>query len=184
MKQVYRSPYEAYPFLSDPAEDLRCDFEILTDRITGRIGELRAACREPELRVELARIGELVYHANPTLRTRFTVTQDEIEWLKNRVDVLREATAGRCERFVLPQGSGRACIAHVLRAEGKEMARLIYRHMERVSEKSEVLGGQKSVPTGLIDFACLLSGYFFHLALHLNALDGIEEMPYESRNYR
>ena len=30
---LYRSPYEAYPFLSDDGADLRCDFEILTDRI-------------------------------------------------------------------------------------------------------------------------------------------------------
>ena len=28
---LYRSPYEAYPFLCDAGEDLRCDFELLTD---------------------------------------------------------------------------------------------------------------------------------------------------------
>ena len=28
---LYRSPYEAYPFLSDADGDLRCDYEILTD---------------------------------------------------------------------------------------------------------------------------------------------------------
>ena len=27
--KLYRSPYEAYPFLSDADGDLRCDYEIL-----------------------------------------------------------------------------------------------------------------------------------------------------------
>ena len=31
--KLYRSPYEAYPFLADADEDLRCDFEILTDKL-------------------------------------------------------------------------------------------------------------------------------------------------------
>ena len=29
--KLYRSPYEAYPFLSDADGDLRCDYEILKD---------------------------------------------------------------------------------------------------------------------------------------------------------
>ena len=29
--ELYRSLYEAYPFLSDSGGDLRCDFELLTD---------------------------------------------------------------------------------------------------------------------------------------------------------
>ena len=35
---VYRSPYEAYPFLADAPEDLRCDFEIMTDRMSSETG--------------------------------------------------------------------------------------------------------------------------------------------------
>ena len=29
--ELYHSPWEAYPFLSDAPDDLRCDFELLTD---------------------------------------------------------------------------------------------------------------------------------------------------------
>ena len=61
-----------------------------------------------------------------------------------------------------------------LRTETKQLVRLIYRHMEQSSE----------VPPLLIDFANLLSGYFFHLALWLNHQDGFEEIPFVSRNYR
>ncbi|MDR0838264.1 MAG: ATP--cob(I)alamin adenosyltransferase, partial [Oscillospiraceae bacterium] len=111
MDKVYRSKYEAYPFLADAADDLQCDFEILTDRVTSLIGLLRSMCGEAEIREELLEIGTLVYHANPTLRTRMTITQAEVEWLAARTQRLREETAGRCEKFVLPQGSPRGSLA-------------------------------------------------------------------------
>jgi len=168
----YRSPYEAYPFLSDAKDDLRCDFEILTDKISSMTGLLASLC--PERREELLKIDELVYHANPTLRTFLSITPEEIQWLKERVDALYEATKGLCNRFVLPAGTPRACVAHVLRTEGKGLVRMIYRHIEN--------GGK--VDEGLIDFANLVSGYFFLLALELNHTDGFEEVPFVSRNYR
>ena len=40
------------------------------------------------------------------------------------------------------------------------------------------------VPDRLLDLANLLSGYFFYLALKLNALAGVDEIPYTSRNYK
>ncbi|MCL1950485.1 MAG: hypothetical protein FWF59_12205 [Turicibacter sp.] len=33
MSKKYRSPHEAYPFLSEPSHDLRCDFELETNRV-------------------------------------------------------------------------------------------------------------------------------------------------------
>ena len=49
-KKYTRSPYEAYPFLADPSEDFRCDFEILTDRISSETGLLRSIIRDEILR--------------------------------------------------------------------------------------------------------------------------------------
>jgi len=167
---VYRSPYEAYPFLADARDDLRCDFEIATDKISSLIGLLASLC--PEHREELLQVDELVYHANPTLRTFFSVTREEILWLKSRTDALQEETEGLCTRFVLPAGTGRACISHLLRTEGKALVRMLYRHMEN--------GGK--VENELLDFANLISGYFFLLALKLNHEDGFEEIPFVSRN--
>lgn len=168
----YRSPYEAYPFLSDAMDDLRCDFEILTDRISSMSGLLASLC--PEYRDEILKIDELVYHANPSLRTFFSVTDEEISWLKARTDDLHEQTKGLCSKFVVPAGTPRACVAHVLRTDGKKLVRMLYRHAES--------GGK--VDDRLIDFANLVSGYFFLLALMLNHLDGIKEIPFVSRNYR
>lgn len=168
----YRSPYEAYPFLSDAKDDLRCDFEILTDRMASMTGLLASLC--PEYREELLKIDELIYHANPSLRTFFSLTEAEIEWLKACADGLSAETKGLCSRFVVPAGTPRACVAHVLRTDGKKLVRMLYRYAED--------GGK--VDDQLFDFANLVSGYFFLLALRLNHLDGFEEVPFVSRNYR
>ena len=171
--KVYRSPYEAYPFLSDDSENLCCDFELLTDEITSMTGLL--AQKAPHFRPELLRVAELVYHANPTLRTRWTVTDEEVGWLCERVNALVEESKakGLCNLFVLPQGCEEACLAHVLRVKAKCLVRLIYRHVQQ----------GHSVPEALLDFANLLSGYYFNLALILNDRAGVKELPYVSRNY-
>ncbi len=169
--KTYHSPYEAYPFLSDADGDLRCDFEILTDRMASTVGLLASLC--PERREELLKLDELIYHANPTLRTFMSLRADEIDWLKARVDALHAQTKGLCERFVLPAGTPRACVAHILRTDGKRLVRMLYRYAQR--------GGQ--VEEALFDFVNLVSGYFFLLALQLNHADGFEEVPFVSRNY-
>lgn len=170
--KLYRSPYEAYPFLSDASEDLRCDFEILTDEMSSKTGLLAALC--PELREELLKVDALIYHMNPSLRTFFSVTEEEVLWLKGRLEALLKENEGRCNRFVLPAGTQRACLAHVLRTDGKKLVRMLYRHARS--------GGK--VEDALLDFANLLSGYFFQIALWLNGVDGFEEVPFVSRNYK
>lgn len=108
---------------------------------------------------------------NPTLRTSLTVTTDETARLAAAVDRLQEESD--VHGFVLPCGCQSACTAHLLRVKAKCLVRLLYRYLQR--------GG--SVPEGLFDLANLLSGYFFLLALKLNALNGVEERCYHSRNY-
>ena len=53
MAELYRSPYEAYPFLCDESGDLRCDFELLTDALASGAGLLRAGVQDEALRAEL-----------------------------------------------------------------------------------------------------------------------------------
>lgn len=170
---MYRSPFEAYPFLCDDGADLRCDFELATDRLSSAIGLLRAQVPEAELAGELLWVGEMVYHLNATLRTRLTVTPAEIDRLRARTEALSALVGARCRRFVQPQGSGRACLAHLLRVDCKSLVRLIYRY--------DQAGG--AAPEALYDFVNLLSGYFFFLALYLNELDGVDEVDFVSRNY-
>ena len=174
MKGLYRSKYEAYPFLSDHGDDLRCDFEILTDETASLIGLLRADIEDELLREELMKICEITYHINPSLRTFFSVTEEEMEWLEEATRWLSEETKGRYQRFVLTQGSKSACQAHVIRTKFKEVVRMIYRHVHKGNR----------VPNALIDACNILSNYFFFLALKLNELEEVDEVEYISRNYK
>lgn len=171
--EVYHSPYEAYPFLSDAGDDLRCDFELLTDQMASRTGLLRAQVQNEALREELLWVCALIYHINPTLRTRLTVTAEERDKLFAMANRLKEECGGRCALFVLTQGCEAACTAHLLRVEGKCLVRLLYRHSQQ----------GHPVPPMLLDLANLLSGYFFYLALKLNEMADVPEIPYVSRNY-
>ena len=110
---------------------------------------------------------------NPTLRTRLTVTEEECAHLLELAAGWKERCGDRCKLFVLTQGCEAACVAHLLRVQGKQLVRLIYRWVEKGYE----------VPDRLLDLANLLSGYFFYLALHLNEVEGVDEVPYVSRNY-
>lgn len=172
--KLYRSPYEAYPFLHESLSDLRCDFELATDGLANKIGMLRALCQEANLIADLETVGELVYHANPSLRMGVKILPTENEWLKERVLELEELTKGRCHQYVLPQGKERGAWAHILRSESKDVVRLLYGHVHN----------GKTVEPLLFDFFNLLSGYFFFLAMHLNQLDQVEEIPFKSRHYK
>lgn len=173
MEKLYRSPYEAYPFLCDGPEDLRCDFELMTDEMSSRIGLLRATVADEGLREELLWLCELVYHMNPALRTPLRVTTGERDRLLAASERLRAQAGERCRRFVLCQGCAAACQAHLLRVRGKQLVRLLYRHVHQGHEVDPLL----------IDLANLLSGYFFYLALKLNADAGVAEVDFISRNY-
>lgn len=172
MTDKYRSPYEAYPFLSDSGDDLRCDFEILTDKMSSMTGLLASLC--PERREEILKVDELIYHFNPSLRTHFAIEEDEVNWLLSTIKELENQVKDRFERFVLPAGSTRGSYAHVLRVEGKQLVRTLYKAREKGIEFKDEL----------IDFASLISGYFFMLALWLNKIDGIDEKEFVSRNYK
>lgn len=168
---LYRSPYEAYPFLSDDGDDLRCDFELLTDELASAAGLLRAQVEDEALREELLWVCGLIYHINPTLRTRLTVTEAESARLAAAVERMQRESEVR--GFVLPCGCTAACTAHLLRVRSKCLVRLLYRHMRQ----------GHAVPPRLVDLCNLLSGYFFSLALKLNTLAGVAETTYVSRNY-
>jgi len=182
----YKSPYEAYPFLSAPDSDLRCDFEIATDEFASEVGLLAALLRKLSktnsscadyafLADELIMVENLVYHANPTLRTFFSVTDDELQWLIGRATTLYDLMGGRQESlFQLPCGCEEACRAHILRSKAKALKRMAYRAEER----------GLIVPVKLYDFLSVLSGYFYRLALWLNRLADVPEIEYFSRNYK
>src|SRR5690554_5507736 len=128
MKEIYRSKYEAYPFLSDKSDDLRCDFEIFTDEISSTIGLLGSKVEDGALINELLKINELVYHINPSLRTFVSVTEEELTWLEDCTNRIYSEVKGRCEKFVFNQGCESACLAHIIRTKFKALVRMLYRY--------------------------------------------------------
>ncbi|MDR2052679.1 MAG: ATP--cob(I)alamin adenosyltransferase, partial [Treponema sp.] len=135
------------------------------------------------LREELCKLNELMYHINPCLRTKTTIVEEELNWLRDRVEgIQREiresfdaAAAPRKNkpRFVIPQGCPAASYSHIIRNKCKALVRLMYRHEEQ---------GHK-VEGILFDYVNLFSGYFYSLALKLNRDEGIPETEFISRVY-
>ena len=181
MEKDYCSPYEACPLarVSINEEEL-CDFEIQSDRVASLCGLLASMCAEK--REDILKIGELTYHAAATLSTFMSVTPEEIEWLRLETEALKAdvkagqtlpASEAKCQA-VIPGGETRGALAHVIRVEGKQLVRILYRAREK----------GMTFPNELIDFANLISGYFHMLAGWLNMKDGYTEIPFESRNYK
>ena len=174
MEKLYRSKYGAYPFLSDAPEDYRCDFELLTDEIASLTGLLQSMVSDEQIREELGFVCGIIYHINPSLRTHISVTQDELMKLEGILRRIREELGDSVKGFVLPMGCQSAALSHVLRVKCKAVVRLLYKHNHQGHKVDDLL----------FDFTNLLSGYFFHVALKLNLLEGIKEITYTSRNYK
>ena len=166
--------YKAYPFLYDKPNDLRCDFEILTDEITSYIGLMKSFVEDEVISKELETLGTLMYHVNPALRMKTEITAEEMDWLFDRCKVYTEELRNKFDKFVLPQGSTSASYGHVVRTKCKSLVRLLHRHRENGND----------VDGMLFDFANLSSQYFFLLSLKLNDIEGVEEIEFVSRSYK
>lgn len=182
----YRSEWEAYPYLAEAGDDLRCDYEMETDEIASYIGLLRAEVLETALPdpikstlvKQLSLVNGYVYHLNPSLRLGVKVTAAERDKLLAMTEAMQERAGNR--GFVLPEGKPAAALAHVVRCRCKKLVRLTYRYLEQEGCK-EFSEDDLRI---LIDVPNLLSGYFFGMALWLNKLEGMTETPFESRHYK
>ncbi|MDR3148320.1 MAG: ATP--cob(I)alamin adenosyltransferase [Treponema sp.] len=171
----------AYTFLYEDASDLRCDFEILSDEIASMIGLLRSLVDDQDTKDDLARVNELMYHINPSLRTRVAVTEGELRWLEERSEKLKEETRDslsgfpgeRKPIFVIPQGCTGAAYSHIIRNKCKALVRLLSRHQQQGNKVEEFL----------FDFINLYSNYFYYLSLKLNRDRGVKETQFISRVY-
>ena len=178
------SKYLAYCYLYEDTDDLKCDFEILTDEISSMIGLLRSLLCDidktagPSMADDLCKLNELMYHINPSLRTWVTVTEEEIAWLNEKTQQLQKATEdglpkGSGLTFFIPQGCTQAAYSHVIRNKCKTLVRLLSRFKQQGNEVDEIL----------FDFANLYSGYFHFLALWFNMNHGEKETLFISRVY-
>jgi ATP:cob(I)alamin adenosyltransferase len=179
---ITMSKHLAYTFLYEDASSLKCDFEILSDEIASMTGLLRSFVNDQDTKDELARINELMYHLNPSLRTKVMVTEDELRWLEERTEKLKEETRDsfsgfsgeRKPFFIIPQGCTAAACSHIIRNKCKALVRLASRHKQQGNRVEDLL----------FDFINLYSNYFYYLALKLNRDQGVKETQFISRVYQ
>ncbi len=153
------------PYLCDG--DGRIDFELKMDEVTSQIGLLSALSKEPNLRDSLLQLAELTYNLLPTLRSGFALRDEEYQGLVSWYTTMPVPAS----LFVLPQGSQRACLAHVIRAGFNEASRLAVRCVQEGCQEDERLFRSLSA----------LSNGFCRLASLLNKQDGVADIPFFSR---
>ena len=168
---IYRSKYEACPLFCKKGDDIICDFAILVDEIASMVGLLHSLVDNKIIREELQFVCDIIYNLSPSLRKGVIVTKKELLKLEQMTMEHKENITKPPNLFVLPMGSQNATLAHILRVKSKGLVRLLCKH-DYAGNKVDSL---------LYDFTNLLSGYFYHLAFKLNAIDGIEEVPYITR---
>ena len=160
--EFYRSPFEADPRLAAEPEDLRVEFELLCDELATLTGVL--AGQAVGYRAQLLEVAQMLVDAESTLRTQGRITPARLGWLHEQQQELADLAGHR--RPVLPQGSVAAGTAHLARVRAKAMVRLLYRCVRQGTE----------VPPPLIDFANLLIGYYYYMAMALNRMNGVSEI--------
>ena len=165
--------FSCYPFMRE--KSCLVDYEIRTDSLTTRIGAVLPTLRNnpncPVLK-DLEIIQPLAYHVNGSVRGKLAITEDDLHWLSHRYDYYVEQAGETIKQFLLPQGSETGALLHICRSEAKKS----YRALHKVSEEREV-------PEILFDFLGLLANVFFVMAVYMNRLDNVAEIPFISKSY-
>lgn len=171
MKKDWR--YSCYPFMRE--KSCLVDYEIRTDSLTTSVGAVFSHLTEKEQIVidDLRVIQPLCYHVNGSVRGNLAITEADVQWLSNRYDYYVQQTGDITKKFVLPQGNGAASALHIARSDAKKS----YRALHKVSEEREV-------PEILFNFLGLLANVCFVLAVYVNQINDIQEIPFESKSYK
>lgn len=165
-----RKEYLSYPFLYE--EKTIVEFELATDEISSMIGHAASLSNIASIKEELLEIDEFVYHLNPSVRKKLSVSTDEIGNLYKKFRLYEESNKNRDTLFVLPAGSRLGSYLHIIRCKCKQLVRLLH----LISKETEI-------DSSIFDAANILANYFFVLALEVNKQENIKEVPFESRVY-
>jgi len=181
-----------YPFLYEASA--KCDYEIATDELCKRIGEVVALLPEGELwrdlREELGRIQPLAFHLNGSVRGRLGVLPEELAWLHERHSARKAEVAGRVGGFVLPQGPVPVPQLNLAASCCKRAIRLLVL-LDREADAAREAGragptdgrDPKPIPEILDRVLNLLCNHLFVLGLVVNQRLGVDEVPFASRSY-
>ncbi|MBD3108716.1 hypothetical protein IEO70_10085 [Bacillus sp. AGMB 02131] len=170
MKKNWR--YSSYPFMRE--KSCLVDYEIRTDSLTTSVGAVFCYLTEKEQIVleDLRVIQEMCYHANGSVRGKLAINEEDLRWLSGRYDEYVRLTGETTKQFVLPQGNEAASALHSARSDAKKS----YRALHKVSEEREV-------PEILFSYLGLIANVLFAMAVYVNQVNEIEEIPFISKSY-
>jgi len=162
-----------YPFMYESSS--LCDFEIITDELCGHIGAILAHLPEdaPDIAADLEQVQPLAFHINGSIRGRLAVSEDDIQWLQERLNHYKAEVAERLNAFVLPRGTPPVPQLHLARSACKKAIRA----MVKVDQEG------KEVPMLLPRMCNMLCNFFFVLTLVINQRRGLVEPVFISRSY-
>lgn len=163
--------YLCYPFMRESASTV--DFEIRTDSLTTRIGEALALTSDiDQVHADLRYLQPLCYHLNGSVRGKLAIMPEDLERLSDLYDFYVQEVGEVIEQFVLPQGTHAASVLHVCRSEAKKSVRALHN-----------VSLEREVPEILFQYTHLLANVLFVMAVYVNKMCGVTEIPFESKSY-
>lgn len=165
--------YICYTYMKE--KSCKVDYEVLSDALTVSIGMvIPYLTKESEqiIKEDLTHLQLLAYHANGSVRGILAITEEDVAWLSSRYDYYCELVGEKIKHFVIPQG----CLAALHLHQVRNNAKLVYRalfHAHKENPVSELL----------FQFTGLLSNVAHAMALHVNELNGIKEVPFDTKSY-
>ncbi|WP_042357411.1 hypothetical protein [Bacillus rubiinfantis] len=160
-----------YPFMRESVSTV--DFEIRTDSLTTKIGLAASLTKEiPVVYKDLMNLLPLAYHLNGSVRGKLAIDEEDVRYVSELYDFYAAEVGDRIDRFVLPQGTTAACVLHTCRSEAKKSVRALHK-----------VSLEKEVPNILFDFTHLLANLLFLMAVYVNKLNDVEEVPFISKSY-
>jgi len=163
-----------YPFIHD--QDLRTDYEVLTDELTARVGEILDDL-DPELFAEiiadLEKIQPMIYHLNGSIRGKLAVSQEDKQWLLQRYNAYKELTRDCINGFVLPRGARPVGQLHLAKCSCKKVIRLLVTMQHSGIEFSDLIAPIFNI----------LGNLFFVLSVRIKQLRKEPEYPFVSKSY-
>ncbi|WP_297521907.1 hypothetical protein [uncultured Clostridium sp.] len=159
----------SYPFLNEDFGSV--DHEVLSDYLSSVIGKILSM--NTPLYDDTFWLMEMSLHLNGSVRGKLAVMDEDIEKGLSIMDKYRELTKERVNGFVLPTGCALACEYHIARGEAKKVCRNLYVMKNKGIKFDNIL----------IDFANLMTNVLFVMAVEINRLNDVDEIPFVSKSY-
>ena len=165
--------YICYTYMKE--KSCKVDYEVLSDALTVSIGMvIPYLVKESEqiLKNDLMHLQHLAYHANGSVRGMLAITNEDLEWLSSRYDFYCNDVGEGMKHFVIPQGCLAALHLHQIRNDAKLVYRALF-HAHKENPVDDIL----------FKFTGLLSNTAHAMALYVNKLNEVAEIPFHTKSY-